>query len=66
MSNDPNRIVQQQRHVQENRGHSTLETVKIEKGMAQLPMWQQRIIYVLAFIGVIALIVVALAVLGVF
>lgn len=65
MSNDPNRIVNQQRQIHENRGHSTLETVKIEKGHAALPKWQQYVVYGLAVVGAAAIIVIALLVLGV-
>jgi hypothetical protein len=65
MSNDPNRLVEQQRHKEANRSHNTMETYKLEKGQAPLPAWQQNILYVLAGVGVIAIIVGALAVLGV-
>jgi hypothetical protein len=65
MSNDPNRIVQQHRSQRENKSHNTMETYQVEKSNAPLPGWQQNILYVLAFIGVIAIIVAGLAVLGV-
>ena len=66
MSNDPNRLVQQQRHMESNKSHTTMETYKLEKESAPLPGWQQNTLYVLAGIGVIAILVVVLAVLGVF
>lgn len=45
MSNDPNRRVQQDRNVYENRTHNTMETVKLERGLAKLPAWQRLLIY---------------------
>lgn len=65
MSNDPNRLVQQQRHMQESKSHNTMETYKLEKDAAPLPEWQQRVLYGLAFVGVIAIIVLVLVLLGV-
>jgi hypothetical protein len=56
MSNDPNRIVQQQRHIESNKSHGTMETVKLEKGSAGLPRWQQYLLYALAAVGVVAII----------
>lgn len=58
MSNDPNRAVERNRHIQENRSHNTMETVKLEKQGASLPGWQQMIIYALAVVGFIAIIAV--------
>lgn len=65
MSDDPNRLIQQKRHM-DNAPHTTMETYKLEKSAAPLPEWQQRVLYVLAFIGAIAIVVVVLALLGVF
>lgn len=61
MSNDPNRMVQQQRHIDENRGHNTMETVKLEKQGASLPGWQMLILYALAAVGAIAIVLLVIS-----
>lgn len=68
MSNDPNRLVNQQRQLHEQQGHHTLETVKLEKEKASvtLPRYQLIIVIGLAIIGVAAVIALILAALGVF
>lgn len=61
MSNDPNRRIQQDRSAHENRTHHTMETVKIERGIARLPGWQRVLIFlaVLVVIGLLLLIAVS-------
>lgn len=61
MSNDPNRMVQQQRDKQKPGGHGTLETYQLEKEKAQFSPRQKTAALIAGV--VLALVILALIIL---